>query len=138
MKKSNSFIYPLLVIGMLFFVFGFLTWINGILIPYFKICMNLNNLQATLVAFSSYSAYFVMSLPSAWVLKSTGYKKGISNASYVSNRRRYIPSDLRMVTRCQYSSSQKCYSFAYSMLPCFAVLWQPGLFSKYMAETQKN
>ncbi len=78
MKKSNSYLYPLFMIGILFFVFGFLTWINGILIPYFQICMELSNFQATLVAFSSYFAYFVMALPSAIVLKSTGYKKGMA------------------------------------------------------------
>ncbi|MBM1105060.1 sugar MFS transporter [Aurantibacter crassamenti] len=69
--------YSLAIIGLLFFVFGFLTWINGILIPYFKICMELSNFEATLVAFSSYFAYFVMALPSAYVLKHTGYKKGM-------------------------------------------------------------
>jgi len=40
--------------------------------------MELSNFQATLVAFSSYFAYFVMALPSAVVLKSTGYKKGMA------------------------------------------------------------
>ncbi|MFK5974621.1 MAG: sugar MFS transporter [Flavobacteriaceae bacterium] len=76
-ENKNSYVYPLAIIGLLFFVFGFLTWINGILIPYFKICMELNNFQATLVAFCAYFAYFVMALPSAYVLKHTGYKKGI-------------------------------------------------------------
>lgn len=76
-KKTKTSLYPLLVIGMLFFVFGFLTWINGILIPYFKICMELSNFEATLVALSSYLAYFVMALPSAYVLKFTGYRKGM-------------------------------------------------------------
>lgn len=76
-KNRKSYLYPLLVIGMLFFVFGFLTWINGILIPYFKICMELTNFQATMVAFCAYFAYFVMALPSAYVLKFTGYRKGM-------------------------------------------------------------
>lgn len=76
-ENKKSYLYPLAIIGLLFFVFGFLTWINGILIPYFKICMELNNFQATLVAFCAYFAYFVMALPSAYVLKHTGYKKGM-------------------------------------------------------------
>ncbi len=76
-EKSKSYLYPLLVIGMLFFIFGFLTWINGVLIPYFKICMELSNFQATLVAFCAYFAYFVMALPSAYLLKFTGYRKGM-------------------------------------------------------------
>ena len=69
--------YPLFVIGILFFVFGFLTWVNGVLIPYFKICMQLNNFQATLVAFSAYFAYFVMAMPSALLLERIGYRKGM-------------------------------------------------------------
>lgn len=76
-KNRKSYLYPLLVIGMLFFVFGFLTWINGILIPYFKICMELTNFQATMVAFCAYFAYFIMALPSAYVLQFTGYRKGM-------------------------------------------------------------
>ena len=76
-SRVNSYIYPLTIIGILFFVFGFLTWINGILIPYFQICLQLTNVQASLVAFASYIAYFVMALPSAWILKYTGYKKGM-------------------------------------------------------------
>jgi len=76
-KSKSSYFYSLAIIGMLFFVFGFLTWINGVLIPYFKICMELTNFQATLVAFCAYFAYFVMALPSAYVLKRTGYKKGM-------------------------------------------------------------
>ncbi|MRI01265.1 glucose/galactose MFS transporter [Kriegella sp. EG-1] len=76
-QNIKSYRYSLAIIGLLFFVFGFLTWINGILIPYFKICMELSNFEATLVAFCAYFAYFVMALPSAYVLKRTGYKKGM-------------------------------------------------------------
>jgi glucose/galactose transporter len=74
---SKSYYYPLTIIGILFFVFGFLTWVNGILIPYFQICLELTNFQASLVAFAAYIAYFVMALPSAYILKFTGYRKGI-------------------------------------------------------------
>jgi FHS family L-fucose permease-like MFS transporter len=74
---SRSYIYPMFIIGTLFFVFGFLTWINGILIPYFQICLELSNFQSTWVAFSSYVAYFVMAIPSAKILKHTGYRKGM-------------------------------------------------------------
>jgi glucose/galactose transporter len=74
---SQRTLYPLATIGLLFFVFGFLTWVNGILIPYFQICMELSNLEATLVAFAAYAAYFVMALPAAYALKRTGYKQGM-------------------------------------------------------------
>lgn len=74
---ARSYIYPLIIIGILFFVFGFITWLNGILIPYFKICLELTNFQSLWVAFAAYMAYFFMALPSAWILRHTGYKKGM-------------------------------------------------------------
>lgn len=77
MAKAKSYIYPLVIIAILFFVFGFITWVNGILIPYFQICLELTNFQSLLVAFASYIAYFFMAIPSAWILKYTGYKKGM-------------------------------------------------------------
>lgn len=75
MTPSNR---PIIIIGILFFVFGFVTWLGSVLIPYFKIACELNNLQSYLVAFSFYISYLVMAVPSAWVLKHTGYKKGMS------------------------------------------------------------
>lgn len=75
--KQRSSVYPMMIIGILFFIFGFLTWINGILIPYFQICLELNNFQSTWVALASYAAYFFMAIPSAWILKFIGYKRGI-------------------------------------------------------------
>ena len=65
------------IIGLLFFIFGFVTWINAILIPYFKIACELNNFQSYLVAFAFYIAYLVMSLPAAQLLKKIGFKKGM-------------------------------------------------------------
>lgn len=66
------------IIGALFFIFGFVTWLNSVLIPYLKIACELNNLEAYMVAFAFYIAYLVMALPSAWILKITGFKKGMS------------------------------------------------------------
>ncbi|WP_010228176.1 sugar MFS transporter [Gillisia marina] len=66
------------IIGALFFIFGFVTWLNSVLIPYLKIACELNNFEAYLVAFAFYIAYLVMALPSAWILKITGFKKGMS------------------------------------------------------------
>ncbi len=74
-KKS---ILPIALIGVLFFIFGFVTWLNGTLIPFLKISCELNNAQAYLVTFSFYISYFVMALPSSWVLKKTGFKNGMS------------------------------------------------------------
>ena len=72
MARARSYVYPLTIIAILFFVFGFITWVNGILIPYFQICLELTNFQSLLVAFASYIAYFFMAIPSAWILKYTG------------------------------------------------------------------
>jgi len=65
------------IIGTLFFVFGFVTWLNGALIPFLKIVCQLNEFQALLVTFAFYIAYTVLALPSAAVLKRTGYKLGM-------------------------------------------------------------
>ncbi|HZK62530.1 MAG TPA: sugar MFS transporter, partial [Puia sp.] len=75
MRSSNK---AIVIIGGLFFVFGFVTWLGSVLIPYFKIACQLNNLESYLVAFSFYISYLVMAIPSAWVLRRTGYKKGMS------------------------------------------------------------
>src|SRR3546814_8955369 len=60
----------ILIIGSLFFLFGFLSWINAILIPYFKIACELSNFDSYLVAFAFYISYFVMSVPSSYLLRS--------------------------------------------------------------------
>jgi glucose/galactose transporter len=69
---------PIVIIGALFFVFGFVTWLSAILVPYLKIACELNNFQSYLVAFSFYIAYFFMSVPSGWFLEYTGYKRGMA------------------------------------------------------------
>ena len=61
------------IIGLLFFIFGFTTWINAILIPYFKISCELNNVQSLLVAFAFYIAYFIMAIPAAHLLEKVGF-----------------------------------------------------------------
>lgn len=65
------------LIGGLFFVFGFVTWVNAILIPYFKIACELTNFQSYFVAFAFYISYFIVSVPSSYLLKAVGFKKGM-------------------------------------------------------------
>jgi glucose/galactose transporter len=65
------------IIGILFFIFGFVTWLNATLIPYLKISCELSESQSYWVTFAFYIAYFFMALPSAWVLRVTGYKNGM-------------------------------------------------------------
>ncbi len=69
---------PLIIIGILFFVFGFVTWVNSVLIAFFKSAFALNNFQSLLVASAFFISYFVMSIPSSWVLAKTGFKNGMS------------------------------------------------------------
>ena len=67
----------ILIIGVLFFIFGFVSWVNAILIPYFKIACELSNFRSYLVTFAFYISYFIMSVPSSYLLKSVGFKKGM-------------------------------------------------------------
>jgi FHS family L-fucose permease-like MFS transporter len=74
-KQSNG---PLIMIGILFFVFGFVTWVNSVLIAFFKEAFQLNNFQSLLVTSAFFISYFVMAIPSSWVLAKTGFKNGMS------------------------------------------------------------
>lgn len=76
-SQKKSYLVPTLLIGLLFFIFGFITWVNGTLIPYLEIACELTPSQAILVTFASYIAYAVMAFPSSWVLKWTGFKNGM-------------------------------------------------------------
>ncbi|MGH8180124.1 MAG: sugar MFS transporter [Steroidobacteraceae bacterium] len=62
----------------LFALFGCVTWLNGVLIPFLKLVCELDTVQALLVTFAFYIAYFVMALPSARVLAFTGYRHGMA------------------------------------------------------------
>jgi glucose/galactose transporter len=77
-NKTRDVVTGMLFVGLLFFILGFVTWLNGSLIPFLKIVCRLSNFQALLVTFAFYIAYTVMALPSAAVLKRTGYKKGMT------------------------------------------------------------
>lgn len=77
--KKKSTAYSMFVIGSLFFVFGFVTWLNNILIPYMRTsCELTTEVQGYFVTFAFYIAYFVMSIPSSFVLKKTGYGNGMA------------------------------------------------------------
>jgi len=77
MTKQSSFI-PMLIIGILFFIFGFVTWLNGSLIPFLKVLLDLSSFEALFVSFAFYIAYTVMALPMAFLLEKTGYKNGMA------------------------------------------------------------
>jgi glucose/galactose transporter len=78
-SNQKSYALPMIIIGVLFFIFGFVTWVNGTLIPYLKIACQLEtDLESYLVATAFFIAYGVMGIPSSMVLKKTGYKNGMA------------------------------------------------------------
>lgn len=76
--RKNGNALSIAIIGLFFFIFGFVTWLNATLIPFLKISCELTNFQAYFVTFAFYISYFVMALPSSWVLKKTGFKGGMA------------------------------------------------------------
>jgi fucose permease len=75
--SGRNYIISISIIGVLYFIFGFVTWLNGSLMVFFKTACELTPFEASLVVLAFYIAYFVMALPSSFVLKKTGYKNGV-------------------------------------------------------------
>jgi MFS transporter, FHS family, L-fucose permease len=78
MVGARASIMPTAIVGLLFFVFGSVTWLNGSLVPFLKVVCALDTTQALLVTFAFYIAYTVMALPMAAVLARTGYRRGMA------------------------------------------------------------
>jgi FHS family L-fucose permease-like MFS transporter len=75
----TNYVLSIGIIGVLFFIFGFVTWLNGALIPFLKLACDLEtNAQALLVTFAFYMSYFFLAIPSSFILKKTGFKNGMS------------------------------------------------------------
>ena len=81
MDKRTSVI-SIALVGLMFFIFGFVSWVNAILIPYFKISLELTNFQSYLVAFAFYIAYLVMSVPASLLLEKLGYEVEIPKHTF--------------------------------------------------------
>lgn len=75
--SKNQTRMSIAIVAVMFFIFGFVSWINAILIPYFKIGCELNNFQAYLVTFAFYISYFLISVPASFLIQKVGFKKGI-------------------------------------------------------------
>lgn len=71
-QRENLF--AMAIIGILFFIFGFVTWLNGSLIPFLKVVCDLDEFEALFVTFAFYIAYTVMAFPMSYVIEKTGYK----------------------------------------------------------------
>lgn len=84
MSTHKSYTLPMIIIGALFFALGFVTWVNGTLIPYLKIACELeSDLLSFLVVTAFFIAYAMMAVPSSFVLRATGYKKGMALALFI-------------------------------------------------------
>lgn len=84
MTSSKNYITSIVIIGILFFIFGFVTWLNGTLIPFLKLACDLqSDAQALLVTSAFYMAYFFLAIPSSFILNATGYKKGMALGLFV-------------------------------------------------------
>ena len=68
----------IVIIGVLFFIFGFVTWLNSILIPFLKLTCELTDVQAFFVTSAFYASYFFLGLPSSYILQKTGFKNGMA------------------------------------------------------------
>jgi FHS family L-fucose permease-like MFS transporter len=76
--RNSQYLYQLTIIGVMFFIFGFVTWLNGTLIPFLKLACELDTLQALFVTFAFYISYFFLALPSSKILEKTGFKNGMA------------------------------------------------------------
>jgi glucose/galactose transporter len=76
--SRKDYVFSISIIGLFFFIFGFVTWLNGILIPFLRTACELNDFEIYFVTFSFYASYLIMGLPSSAVLKKTGFKNGMS------------------------------------------------------------
>jgi len=77
-KSQPSSLLPVSIIATLFFVFGFITWLNGALVPFLQLLCELTETQAILIASTFYFAYVVMALPMASLIERVGYRSAMS------------------------------------------------------------
>jgi MFS transporter, FHS family, L-fucose permease len=83
-SPRGSYALSIAIIGVLFFIFGFVTWLNGTLIPFLKLACDLQtDAQALLVTFAFYMSYFCLALPSSMILRRTGFKRGMSLGLFI-------------------------------------------------------
>ena len=82
-NNKTNYTIPIIIIAGLFFIFGFVTWINGALIPFMKTINELTDAQSYFVATASYISFVVMALPASFILKRIGYRRGMSLGLFV-------------------------------------------------------
>ncbi len=82
-SNQKSYVFPMIIIGALFFIFGFVTWLNSVLIPFLQQACQLTDFQAYFVTLAFYISYFVMAIPSSGILKKIGFTRGMSVGLFV-------------------------------------------------------
>lgn len=82
-KENTNNLVPIAIIAGVFFIFGFVTWINGALIPFMKTINELTEAQSYLVASASYISFVLMALPASSILTKIGYRKGMSLGLFI-------------------------------------------------------
>lgn len=82
-NPTKNSLLPMIIIGILFFIFGFVTWLNGALIPFLQIVCQLSATEALMISFTFYIAYVVMALPMAFVIEKLGYKLSMSTGLFI-------------------------------------------------------
>jgi len=83
LPARQSSVLPMIIIGVLFFIFGFVTWLNGPLITFVKLAFQVDDFYAFLVPSAFYLSYFFLAIPASIVLKRTGMKKGMALGLFV-------------------------------------------------------
>lgn len=81
--QKKNYLVPIIIIGALFFIFGFVTWVNSTLIPYLQLACQLTVSQAVWVTFAFYISYAIMAFPSSWILGKVGFKNGMMLGLFV-------------------------------------------------------
>ncbi|MCX6288066.1 MAG: sugar MFS transporter [Bacteroidetes bacterium] len=76
--NKRQYIFSIVIIGIFFFIFGFVTWLNSVLIPFLRVACEKNNFESYFVTFAFYISYFVMAIPSSFVLHKVGFRNGMS------------------------------------------------------------
>ena len=76
--NRKNYLLSITVIGILFFIFGFVTWLNGALIPFLRTACELSDVAAYLVTFAFYISYFVMAIPSSKIIERFGFRNGMT------------------------------------------------------------
>ena len=81
--EETSGLGPVFTLGLLFFIFGFVTWLNGPLISFVKLAFTLDDVGAFLVPMAFYLSYFFLALPASAILRRTGMKRGMALGLFV-------------------------------------------------------